>query len=119
MQEVWDTARLLINRGKERQNKFYDRNACPTNLRVVDIVLYYNRRTYKNKTSKLIKRWQGMYAIKHITNTTASIYLFNEPDQTPFRVHSNLLKRHKEPLFRGPTSEVSIDLDLSTTQGHL
>jgi len=82
MQEVWDTVRLLISRGNERQKKYYDRKACPADLRVGDMVLYYNKRAYKNKTSKLIKRWP----------TTTSIHLFSEPDQTPFRVHSNLLK---------------------------
>jgi len=116
MQEVWDTARLLISKGKERQKKYYDRKACPTDLRVGDKVLYYNKMAYKNKTAKLIKRWQCMYIIQHITDTTAAIQPFNEPDQAPFRVHLNLLKRYKGPLVRGPTSELSIELDSPATQ---
>jgi len=57
-----------------------------------------------------------MYTIKHMTDTTAVIQLFNEPYQTPFKVHLNLLKKYKGPLVRGPKSEVSIELDLPTTQ---
>jgi len=55
MQEVWDTARLLISKEKERKKRYYDRKTRPTDLSVGDIVLYYNKRAYKNKTTKLIE----------------------------------------------------------------
>jgi len=111
MREVWDKARSLISKGKERQKRQYDKKANPSDLQVGDIVLYYNKRAYRNKTSKLLKRWQGMYIIKHLTDTTTAIQLYNEPDQPAFRVHLNLLERYRGPLVRGPTSDVTLDLD--------
>ena len=56
MSKVWLLARDNISKGKEKQKKHYDRNTRPCNLKVGDAVLYFNRRGYKGKTSKLIQR---------------------------------------------------------------
>ena len=80
MAEVWEQARINISQGKERQKKYYDKKATPSTLQVGDYVLYYDKRGYKGLTSKLIKRWQGIYVIKEINDTNASIQRYNNPD---------------------------------------
>ena len=111
MTAVWDKAREVINKGKETQKRYYDRKAAPSTLQVSDIVMYYDKRGYKNKTSKLIKRWSGMYVVKEKTDHTAVIIPFNNPEAAPMRVSLNLLKRYLGPTVRGPSSDISIDLD--------
>ena len=87
MTEVWEKARKNARKGKEKQKQYYDKDATPTMLQAGDYVLYHDKRGYKNRTSKLIKRWRGPYTIKSITDTTASIQPIDKPDQPPFNVH--------------------------------
>ena len=93
------------------QKKYYDRTATPTTLKVGDSVLYYNRRGYKGKTSKLIKRWTGVYIIRSISATNAEIQLFDDPDSPITRVHLNNLKLYRGPLVRGDSAVIDIDFD--------
>ena len=111
MRKVWSLARQYISKGKIKQKKYYDRHTNPTKLKVGDAVLYYNRRGYRNRTSKLIKRWTGIYIIKWISDTNADIQSFDDPDFQPIRVHLNNLKLYRGPLVRGDSSEFDIDLD--------
>ena len=113
MATVWEHARQAMEKGKINQKKYYDKKATPSTLQVGDAVLYYNRRGYRNRTSKLIKRWQGIYIVKKMTENYADIQLFDEPDQKPFRVNLNTLKRYHGPAVRGSSHELDIDLGYS------
>ena len=107
MTRIWEVAREAIEEGKTRQKSYYDKKANPNNLEVGDSVLYFNRRGYRNRTSKFIKRWQGIYVVKGLTETNARIQLFNDPEQEPFWVHRNNLKLYRGAVVRG--SDVSLD----------
>ena len=115
MNQVWDLAREHISQGKHKQKKYYDRNTHPSNLKVGDAVLYYNRRGYKNRTSKLIQRWTGVYIIKWVSDTNADIQLFDDPDHSPMRVHINNLKLYRGPLVRGDSSDINVEFDVQDT----
>lgn len=83
-----------------------------------DAVLYFNRRGYKNRTSKLIKRWQRPYIVKSVTETNALIQLFDDPNSQPQQVYLNNLKIYLGPLVRGAESPyLDIDLELSASNG--
>ena len=113
MAEVWSTAKEAIEDGKTRQKGFYDRKCNASDLQVGDCVYYWTPRGQIGRTKKLMKRWKGPYIIKKLTDTNATIQLFNDPDQVPFVVHLNTLKRYKGPLLRGSSHELSIDLGYS------
>lgn len=115
MRTVWNLAREHIGKGKERQKKYYDKKSSESTLRVGDAVLYYNRRGYRHRTSKLIKRWTGIYIIVWTNDTNADIQLFDEPDSPTMRVHLNNLKLYRGPLVRGSSSDLSIDFESPST----
>ena len=115
MSMVWSAAREAIGHSKRLQKKYYDRNTRPSTIKVGDAVLYYNQRGYRNKTSKLIKRWQGIYIVKDVDETNAKIQLFNNPDGPIKKVHLNTLKLYLGPLVRGPESE-ELDIDFDSPQ---
>ena len=113
MSIVWDAARNAIQKGKDRQKRYYDVKSSPSTIKVGDAVLYFNPRGYIRRTSKLIKRWQGPYIVKAITDTNARLSLFNDPDAAEITVHLNKLKIYLGPLVRGDpnSSDFEIDLD--------
>ena len=114
MSKVWQLARNNISRGKEKQKKYYDKNTRPCNLKIGDTVLYFNRRGYKGKTSKLIQRWTGIYIIKGINETNADIQLFDDPDRPLMRVHLNNLKLYHGPIVRGDGTDLVIEFDIDS-----
>ena len=116
MTEVWAKTREDAKKSKDKQKRYYDKTATTTKLQTGDYVLYHDKRGYRNKTSKLIKRWKGPYVIKSMTDTTASIQPIDKPDQTPVTVHLNNLKLHTGPYTRGDDSDLSIDLDSDSEQ---
>ena len=112
MAEVWDAARRAIGHSKVLQKKYYDRKAKPTDIKVGDAVLMYDHRGYRGLTSKLVKRWKGLYIVKHVDETNAVVQLFDDPDSDAFKVHLNNLKLYMGPAVRGSSShEMSLDLD--------
>ena len=76
--------------------------------------MYFNRRGYKGKTSKLIQRWTGIYIVKAINETNADIQLFDEPDRPPTRVHLNNLKLYHGLIVRGDGTDVVIEFDIDS-----
>jgi len=111
MTQVWQLAREQISHGKAKQKKYYDKKSSKSTIKVGDAVLYFNRRGYKNRTSKLIKRWTGIYIVKWRNETNADIQLFDQPDTAVIRVHLNTLKQYRGPLVRGESSTMSFDFD--------
>ena len=111
MAEAWEVARENISRSKETQKRYYDKKSKPSTLKIGDYVMKYNKRGYPNLTSKLIHRWRGIYVIKDINETNASIQLYNKPDDEWEKVHLNMLKRYHGPLIRGVDSDILLDLD--------
>ena len=76
--------------------------------------MYFNRRGYKGKTSKLMQRWTGIYIVKAINETNADIQLFDEPDRPPTRVHLNNLKLYHGLIVRGDGTDVVIEFDIDS-----
>ena len=112
MAEVWDATRKAIGYSKVLQKKYYDKKTNPSDIKVGDAVLMYDHRGYRGLTSKLVKRWKGLYIVKHVDETNAIIQLFDNPDSEAFKVHLNNLKLYIGPLVRGSSShELSLDLD--------
>ena len=112
MAEVWDATRKAIGYSKVLQKKYYDKKTKPSDIKVGDAVLMYDHRGYRGLTSKLVKRWKGLYIVKHVDETNAIIQLFDNPDSEAFKVHLNNLKLYIGPLVRGSSShELSLDLD--------
>ena len=91
MAEVWEVARDKISKSKEKQRRYYDKKSRPSTLQIGDYAVKYNKCGYPNLTSKLIHRWKGIYIIKDINETNASIQLYSEPDDEWERTHLNML----------------------------
>ena len=78
-------------------------------IKVGDAVLYFNPRGYRRRTSELIKRWQGPYIVKAITDTNAMLSLSNDPDAAELTVHLTKLKIYLMPLVKGDTNSSDFD----------
>ena len=91
MAEVWEVARDKISKSREKQRRYYDKKSRPSTLQIGDYAVKYNKCGYPNLTSKLIHRWKGIYIIKDINETNASIQLYSEPDDEWERTHLNML----------------------------
>ena len=91
MVEVWEVARDKISKSREKQRRYYDKKSRPSTLQIGDYAVKYNKCGYPNLTSKLIHRWKGIYIIKDINETNASIQLYSEPDDEWERTHLNML----------------------------
>ena len=93
--------------GKAKQKEYYDKKASPPPLQAGDYVWYHDKKGYMS--SKLIKRWKGVFIIKQ-RNLTATSQCCDHPDLPTLRVHVNMLQLHIGLSVKGELTDISIDL---------
>ena len=107
MSVVCREARQHSMAGKGKQKEYYDKKASPPPLQAGDYVWYHDKKGYMS--SKLIKRWKGVFIIKQ-RNLTATSQCCDHPDLPTLRVHVNMLKLHIGLSVKGELTDISIDL---------